>query len=55
LQGSLRVMPGCYITGQAAGMAAALAIEGKTGTRGVEVRQLQARLKAMGGYLPNAG
>jgi hypothetical protein len=55
LQGSLRVMPGCYITGQAAGMAAALAVEGKTGTRGVDVGQLQARLKALGGYLPNAG
>ena len=48
-------MPGCYITGQAAGMAAALAVECKTGTRGVDVGQLQTRLKALGGYLPNAG
>ena len=53
MQGSLRVMPGCYITGQAAGMAAALAVEGKTGVRGVAVRELQRRLKNAGGYLPN--
>ena len=33
LQGSVRVMPGCFITGQAAGVAAALAVEHETGTR----------------------
>ena len=55
LQGSIRVMPGCYITGQAAGMAASLAIEHNTDTRGVAVPELQARLKKMGAYLPNAG
>jgi hypothetical protein len=54
LQGSLRVMPGCYITGQAAGMAATLAVEKDTGTRGIEVGELQARLKRVGAYLPNA-
>lgn len=53
LQGSIRVMPGCFITGQAAGVAAALAAERATDTRGVEVRELQARLKAMGAFLPN--
>ena len=50
---TLRVMPGCYITGQAAGMAAALAVEGKTGARGVDVSELQRRLKSIGGFLPN--
>jgi hypothetical protein len=54
IQGSIRVMPGCYITGQAAGTAAALAVEGNTDARGVSVAQLQARLKGMGAFLPNS-
>jgi hypothetical protein len=54
IQSSIRVMPGCYITGQAAGIAAAMAVQGSTGTRGVQVRELQRRLKGMGAYLPNA-
>ena len=53
MEASLRVMPGCYITGQAAGLAAALAIETKTTTRGISVSELQSRLKKIGGYLPN--
>lgn len=53
IQGSVRVMPGCYITGQAAGMAAAIAVEDGCDTRGVRVPKLQARLKAMGAFLPN--
>jgi len=53
MQGSCRVMPGCYITGQAAGVAAALAIEGEGTTRGVDVAELRGRLKAMGAYLPD--
>jgi len=54
IQGSIRVMPGCYITGQAAGVAAAIAIEKGTDTRGVPVAELQQRLKALGAFLPNA-
>ncbi len=54
LQGSIRVMPGCYLTGQAAGVAAALAIEHGTDTRGFPVTELQHRLQAIGAYLPNA-
>ena len=54
IQGSIRVMPGCYITGQAAGMAVALAVEQHTTTRGFAVKELQQRLKKMGAYLPNA-
>jgi len=54
LQGSIRVMPGCYITGQAAGVAGAMAVEQQTHTRGIAIAELQARLKAMGAYLPHA-
>ncbi|OPX25316.1 MAG: hypothetical protein B1H02_01815 [Candidatus Latescibacteria bacterium 4484_107] len=52
--GSIRVMPGCYITGQAAGMAAAMAVEKNTSTRGIDVKELQERLKELGAFLPNA-
>jgi len=54
LQGSVRVMPGCYITGQAAGVAAALAAERQGRTRDVDVAALQARLLRLGACLPNA-
>jgi len=53
LQGSLRVMPGCYITGQAAGAAAALAVETGQDVHEIEVYELQQRLKNMGAYIPN--
>lgn len=53
VQASIRVMPGCYITGQAAGMAAALMLEGGTDARGFDVNALQRRLKQMGAFLPN--
>lgn len=53
IQGSVRVMPGCYITGQAAGLASALAVEKDTDTRGISVPELQSRLKKLGAFLPN--
>lgn len=53
IQSSIRVMPGCYITGQAAGMAASMAIEADCDIRKVDVSRLQMGLKAMGGFLPN--
>lgn len=53
MQGSIRVMPGCFIMGQAAGAAAAVAIEKDTDTRGFPVALLQKRLKDLGAYLPN--
>ena len=53
MQASVRVMPGCYVTGQAAGVAAALACE-KEATRYVKTADLQRGLKALGAYLPNA-
>ena len=54
IQSSIRVMPGCFITGQAAGVAAAIALEKGTDTRGVPVPDLQARLKSVGAFLPNS-
>jgi hypothetical protein len=53
VQASIRVMPGCYITGQAAGMAAAMASAASLDTRSVPVAALQAKLHAMGAFLPN--
>ena len=53
LQGSIRVMPGCYITGQAVGAAANIAIANNTHIRGFDVKILQKKLKEFGGYLPN--
>ena len=54
LQSSVRVMPGCFITGQAAGVAAAMVAEGKTDTRSIAVPELQQRLRALGAFLPGA-
>ncbi|MCL2096247.1 MAG: FAD-dependent oxidoreductase [Oscillospiraceae bacterium] len=53
IQGSIRVMPGCYITGQAAGAAADTAVEKNTHIRGFDIKILQKKLKDLGGYLPN--
>jgi len=53
MQSSIRVMPGCFITGQAAGVAAAMSAETGKNTRSIDVCELQHRIKAMGGYLPN--
>lgn len=53
MQSSLRVMPGCYITGQAAGVAAAIATRSGNNTRSVKISKLQKTLKDMGAYLPN--
>jgi len=54
IQGSVRVMAGCFITGQAAGLAGALAADQGISTRSVDVAELQQKLKAMGAFLPNA-
>lgn len=55
MQASIRVMPGCFITGQAAGTAAALACADEAGeqVRNVDIRALQAALIRLGAYLPN--
>jgi len=55
VQASIRVMPACYITGQAAGIAAALAADAASrDVHSVDVRTLQRKLKDFGAYLPNA-
>lgn len=54
IQGSVRVMPGCYITGQAAGAAAALALNCSSTTRAVDPTELQHTLIKLGAYVPNA-
>lgn len=53
MQASVRVMPGCFITGQAAGAAAALVCEDED-VRKIDIPKLQAALKKLGAYLPNA-
>lgn len=54
MQSSLRVMPGCFITGQAAGIAAAVACDAQNADiHQADVRKIQSRLRAFGVYLPN--
>ena len=53
MQSSIRVMPGCFITGQAIGVAAAICAEKGCDARGFPVTELQRRLKDLGAYLPN--
>jgi flavin-dependent dehydrogenase len=55
VQSSIRVMPGCFITGQTIGAAAAICAKQGCDTRGVPLAELQRQLKAMGAYLPNYG
>lgn len=51
MQASVRVIPGAYITGQAAGVAAALCVETGVSTHDVSIRELQRRLREIGAYL----
>lgn len=50
---ALRVMPTAMATGQAAGTAAALAVEAGGNYRGIDVDDLQARLRDAGAFLGN--
>lgn len=52
LQASIRVMPGCYITGQAAGIAAAQAAANSGDVRAVDVAELRRRLQAAHAWRP---
>ena len=49
--GFMREIPQCWITGQAAGVAAALAVAHSVQPRGVDIGELQAALLAQGVYL----
>ena len=51
MEASIRVMPGCFITGQAAGTAAAMACEAGGAVRSVDVKTLQKALAEDGAYL----
>lgn len=53
MQASIRVMPGCYITGQATGVAASLAVKNNCSVREINISDLQTKLKDLGAYLPN--
>jgi len=53
VQSSIRVMPGCFITGQAAGTAAALASAENLDTRQISIKKLHEKLIGIGAYLPN--
>jgi len=55
MQSSVRVMPGCFITGQAAGTAASMLAKsnGKETAHDINIRSLQRKLKDIGAYLPN--
>jgi hypothetical protein len=49
-------MPACFITGQAAGFAAAMAADaGTSDVHAIDILELQRRLSGFGAYLPNAG
>ena len=52
VQGSTRVMPVCLCMGEAAGIAAAMALKTAGEVRRVDVKRLRTRLKKHGAYLP---
>jgi hypothetical protein len=52
VQSSIRVMPGCFVTGQAAGVGAALAVEGRCGAGEVNVGKVREVLRYQGQYVP---
>ena len=53
VQSSIRVMPGCFITGQAAGTAAALASAENLDARQISITNLREKLIDIGAYLPD--
>jgi hypothetical protein len=46
-------MPGCFITGQAAGTAAALSVDFSGDVRHVKISDLRKNLALLGVYLPD--
>ncbi len=53
MQASIRVMPCCFITGQAIGIAAAMCAKAGKSSRKLDVHTLQGQLVNLGAYLPN--
>lgn len=52
MQGSVRVMPGCFITGHAAGVAAALCAQKGAQPQGLDADLLRSTLRQQGAYIP---
>lgn len=52
MQASVRVMPGCFLTGNAAGTATAMCVSGHVLPRELNTDSLRAELKSQGVYLP---
>lgn len=50
IQGSIRVMPNCLCTGEAAGIAAAMALNKNNNVHDIDVNKLRERLKSYGAY-----
>jgi hypothetical protein len=55
MHGSVRTMPACFATGEAAGLAAAMAARRRAGVREVDVQKLQDRLVRRGAFIDLAG
>lgn len=51
MQASIRVMPGCFITGQAAGTAAAIATQSNFAIREIDIKKLQSILVRNGAFI----
>ncbi len=51
MQSSIRTIPGCYITGQASGMTAAVAVDSNRKCCEVNIELLQKKLKKIGAYI----
>ena len=54
-QAFMREIPQCWLTGQAAGVAAALSAGSGTAPRALDVAELQHELRGQGVYLQSAG
>lgn len=52
MMGSLRVMPCCFITGMAAGVAASISVADSKALREIDTEKLKSKLRAMGAFLP---
>lgn len=53
MQASVRVIPGSFITGQAAGVGAALVSEDKVDSHSLDIKKVQKKLIDMGAFIPN--